>query len=159
MVFVCVRHHYHQHGLLVADERQDIVYRCSHAMKPASPVTTEPTDPIQAQWLIDTNSTLLFRYSAMTFNGHRIHYDQDFAQTQEGYEGLLLHGPIQATWLMMLAKTSSKRHLQKISYRGHAPFICGQTARVTLTQSDDKLIGLVQDEQSITTMCARITLR
>ena len=159
MVFVSLRHHYHQKNTLIADERQDIVYRQRSLAKQGR----IPTDPVQAHpealWLIDTNTTLLFRYSAMTFNGHRIHYDVPFATDCEHHDGVLVHGPVQASWLMMLAKKTYERPLRTFSYRSLAPFVCGQKARVTITQGDDTVIGSIQNEEAHTTMTARITLR
>jgi 3-methylfumaryl-CoA hydratase len=68
---------------------------------------------------------LLFRYSALTFNGHRIHYDHPYATSVEGYAGLVVHGPIQATLMLNVAAASLGRLPRRFSYRGLAPLICG----------------------------------
>ncbi|MGC6517545.1 MAG: hypothetical protein ACON49_05915 [Candidatus Puniceispirillaceae bacterium] len=159
MVFVSVKHSYHAGATHIADEIQQIVYRQAVAQAAYQGGDRLPAYDRQSQWQIKTNSTLLFRYSALTFNGHRIHYDADFAKNHEGHEGLMLHGPIQASWLMMLAKQHSGESLGKFTYRSVAPFICGQTAHVTIGQTETKISGTVQNETGQITMTAQIELR
>jgi 3-methylfumaryl-CoA hydratase len=81
-------------------------------------------------WLIETSPTLLFRYSAITFNGHRIHYDLPYATEVEGYPGLVVHGPIQATLLYNLAAMQTGKPPKRFSYRGLAPAFSGAPLRV-----------------------------
>lgn len=59
---------------------------------------------------VNPSATLLFRYSALTFNGHRIHYDAPYVRNEEGYPGLIVHGPMQATMLVQFAETIRARH-------------------------------------------------
>ncbi len=87
-------------------------------------------DPSRDGWLIETSPTLLFRYSAITFNGHRIHYDLPYATEVEGYPGLVVHGPIQATLLYNLAATQAGKPPKRFSYRGLAPAFSGAPIRV-----------------------------
>jgi 3-methylfumaryl-CoA hydratase len=69
---------------------------------------------------------LLFRYSALTFNGHRIHYDRDYVTKVEGYPGLIFHGPMQAAFLVeFAAKLRGGAAPQKFSYRGLQPLFEG----------------------------------
>ena len=68
-----------------------------------------------------TNSLQLFRYSALTFNGHRVHYDQPYATQVESYPGLVVHGPLLATWLSLFAERKSGRRLNKFSFIGKRP--------------------------------------
>ena len=77
-------------------ERQDIVYRdvSTAAAAPAKPAAPPPTAQHRESHMADP--VLLFRYSALTFNGHRIHYDRDYVTKVEGYPGLIFHGPMQA---------------------------------------------------------------
>ena len=87
-------------------------------------------DPFEAnfQQVIETNTVLLFRYSALTFNGHRIHYDEPYAHEVEGYEGVVVHGPMIATYLMQMAASEAARmgtKLQSFSFRGVSPAISG----------------------------------
>ena len=97
LTFVTVNHRITQEGELKIDERQDIVYRDA----PPAAASAETETPVEVavgdgDWSIDVTPTLLFRYSALTYNGHRIHYDRDYARDVEGYPGLLTHGPLQA---------------------------------------------------------------
>nr|WP_111299093.1 MaoC family dehydratase N-terminal domain-containing protein [Paracoccus saliphilus] len=102
LCFVTVEHEISCDGALAVVETQDIVYRGSTA---AASVTAAPPAPSGAhRRQIEAGATLLFRYSALTFNGHRIHYDRPYATTQEGYPGLVVHGPLQATLLAHLAQ-------------------------------------------------------
>ena len=78
---------------------------------------------IPGEWteIINTNTVQLFRYSALTFNGHRIHYDRTYATEVEGYPGLVVHGPLMATMLSLFAERQSGRKLRKFSFRGKRP--------------------------------------
>src|SRR5699024_8181354 len=92
---------------LAIDERQDLVYRDAEpacgAGKADRPVqAAEPTTPAEYSRTVFASPLLLFRYSALTFNGHRIHYDVDYCRDEEGYPGLVVHGPMQATMLLQL---------------------------------------------------------
>ena len=73
---------------------------------------------------------LLLRYSALTFNAHRIHYDLPYATGVEGYAGLVVHGPLQAIWMLNLAATMLGRNPARFRYRGLSPLICGGSVRV-----------------------------
>lgn len=106
LAFVLVRH------TIVGDqgariiEEHDIVYRAAPVEGALAP-KSQPA-PAQAQWAreINPDPALLFRYSALTFNGHRIHYDRDFCQ-REGYPGLVVHGPLIATLLLDLLRRNA----------------------------------------------------
>ena len=103
MVFVTVVHEVWAGGVLTVVEEQDIVYREAPKPEAASP---QPVAAAEAGPAVDWSRTvtpdpvLLFRYSALTYNGHRIHYDRDFCRDAEGYPGLVVHGPLIATLLM-----------------------------------------------------------
>ncbi|MDO9488753.1 MAG: MaoC family dehydratase N-terminal domain-containing protein [Sphingomonadaceae bacterium] len=103
MLFVTVKHIIHADGALAIEEWQDIVYR-GDAPAAAPPPAPSAADPRRAdvtrEWTADAVS--LFRYSALTFNAHRIHYDRDYARDVEGYPGLVVHGPYAATLLLDL---------------------------------------------------------
>ena len=104
LVFVNVRHEIHADGQLAVTDEHDIVYRDMPGPGEAAPApTAAPTD---AQWerRIVPDDVLLFRYSALTFNGHRIHYDRKYVTEVEGYPGLIVHGPLIATLLMDLLR-------------------------------------------------------
>lgn len=121
LLFVTVRHEYHQAGEVAILEEQDIVYR-----QPSPPrlVGSEPAP--QAQWRdsVDPTPVLLFRYSAVTFNGHRIHYDHPYVTATEGYPGLVVHGPLIATEMVAaFARAHPKARPTHLSYRGLRPLI------------------------------------
>jgi 3-methylfumaryl-CoA hydratase len=79
---------------IVVDELQEIVY---HAPGRATSADDGPVlQPARDEWSIDITPTLLFRFLALTYNAHRIHYDRDYARDVEGYPGLVTHGPLQA---------------------------------------------------------------
>jgi 3-methylfumaryl-CoA hydratase len=111
LTFVTVHHQILQRGRIVVDERQDIVYR--DAVPSPSPgqadasAEKEPTiPPADGEWAIEVSPTLLFRFSALTYNAHRIHYDRDYARDVEGYPGLLTHGPLQALAMAEAARAA-----------------------------------------------------
>lgn len=129
--FVTLRHLYAVAGQTRINERQDIVYRADPAPDAPAPKLpqAEPWSDAAA-WDITTDSTLLFRYSALTFNGHRIHYDAPYAREVEGYAGLVVHGPLQAIWMQNLAASLLGAAPTRFDYRGLAPLICGEPVRV-----------------------------
>jgi len=141
--FVTVRHLYQVDGMRRIDERQDIVYREDPApQEPGAPKPKLPEAepwPNARSWDITTNPTLLFRYSALTFNGHRIHYDAPYAQGVEGYDDLVVHGPMQAIWMQNLAALIMGRAPSTFDYRGTAPLICGQPVCVEASETADGL--------------------
>lgn len=104
LVFVTVRHGLWDGDIQGVDEEHDIVYR--EAPKQGDPVVAPPPAPDAWDFFRDVvpDPVLLFRYSALTFNGHRIHYDQPFCTKTEGYEGLVVHGPLLATLLLDLLR-------------------------------------------------------
>ena len=116
-----------EHAILVGDELKlteihNIVYR--DTKQPGDDKARPPVAPGDAQWNreVKPDSTLLFRYSALTFNGHRIHYDLDFCRHQEGYPGLVFHGPLTATLLIeMLRQQNPGKSLESCDYRAYSP--------------------------------------
>ncbi|MDF0599141.1 MaoC family dehydratase N-terminal domain-containing protein [Psychromarinibacter sp. C21-152] len=131
LCFVTVQHRISQDGELCIEEEQDIVYR-----EPPDPAATPPAPsaaPDGAEWSeeIVPDPVLLFRYSALTSNGHRIHYDQPYATREEGYPDLVVHGPLIATLLQGLAtRCRPGLHLQHFSFRGMAPLFVTRPFRI-----------------------------
>jgi 3-methylfumaryl-CoA hydratase len=123
MVFVVVRHRILAGGVLAIEEEHDIVYREAPAPGSAPPVAAPPPPCATAPWRrrIEPDAVLLFRYSALTANGHRIHYDHPYVTGVEGYPGLVFHGPLTATLLMALAETGFGRPLTRFEFRNKAP--------------------------------------
>lgn len=102
MVFVKVRHEVSTAAGLALTEFHDIVYR--EAARPGDAAPPGEAPPAEAVWRrrVDPDIVLLFRFSALTFNGHRIHYDREYCREAEGYPGLVFHGPLTATMLVDL---------------------------------------------------------
>jgi 3-methylfumaryl-CoA hydratase len=155
--FVTIRNHYSAEGQLIIDERQDIVYRESPAKTVGASETAKPPaspEPPES-WTVTPTPTLLFRYSAMTFNGHRIHYDQPYARGVEGYDGLVVHGPLQATLMLNLAAKRLSRPPRRFSYRGLAPLTCGGPFTVAALPHDDGLETQIVSAMGTITMSGR----
>lgn len=145
LLFVTVRHVYEQAGTDCIIEEQDIVYR-----EPSPPKLIGSEQAPASQWsqTVCPTPVMLFRYSAVTFNSHRIHYDWPYVRDAEGYPGLVVHGPLIAT-LMVGAFTHEhpEKTLRALSYRGLRPLIApkpfdvagsiesAQTARVWAEQA------------------------
>jgi 3-methylfumaryl-CoA hydratase len=118
LYFVTVEHDLRSGDQPAVRETQTIVYR----EVDNSPPQDVPVAPTEAEftdrWHPD--STALFRYSALTFNGHRIHYDVDYARTVEGYPNLVIHGPLLAT-LLLDALVRRGQRITTFSYRARSP--------------------------------------
>ncbi|MDU0342220.1 FAS1-like dehydratase domain-containing protein [Bosea rubneri] len=127
LCFVAVDHELVTPRGLALRERHNIVYReaAQSGAEPASPAPAEPR-PAELTWTVEASPVLLFRYSALTFNGHRIHYDEPYVTGVEGYAGLVVHGPIQATLIMNIIATLSGGEPIRLDYRGLAPLIAGE---------------------------------
>ena len=127
LVFVTVRHDYTQQGEHKFTERQNIVYRL-----PTPPKHTSDAAP-KAQWSthVTPNSTLLFRYSAVTFNGHRIHYDYPYVTETEGYDNIVVHGPLMATLALHgCLNAHPNKVLKSFKYRGVRPATLGHDIHI-----------------------------
>jgi 3-methylfumaryl-CoA hydratase len=135
LVFVTVRHEITNARGLALSEEQDIVYR--GAPQPDAPVPPPQTAPANETFSreITPDPVLLFRYSALTFNGHRIHYDRPYATEVEGYPGLVVHGPLIATLLLdLLRREQPQARVRRFSFKAQRPLfdtqrfsVCGKT--------------------------------
>ncbi|MDB5808848.1 MAG: Acyl-CoA dehydrogenase [Betaproteobacteria bacterium] len=121
LVFVTVRHTISAAGTVAVREEHDIVYR--DAAKAGDPPPAGKPAPTTAAWQrsLSGDPVLLFRYSALTFNGHRIHYDLDYVKHEEHYPGLIVHGPLQTTLLLDLCRRHASRPVKKLDYRALHP--------------------------------------
>ena len=154
LVFVTVEHENSTGEGLAVFERQDLVYREAQtaATSPAAPAELRPADVSLG---IDATTVLLFRYSALTFNGHRIHYDRDYARDVEGYPGLVVHGPLQATLLANLAaRLSDGRPPRRFAYRGVSPLFDGAPFTVNAVHRDGGFDLWCADAAGVATMTA-----
>ncbi|CAN7599194.1 FAS1-like dehydratase domain-containing protein [Pararhizobium sp. LjRoot238] len=142
LFFVTVRHEISTGAEPVIDEDQTIVYR--EAAAPGSPPALAPAalPPAPHERPVDVNPVLLFRYSALTFNGHRIHYDLPYATEIEHYPGLVIHGPLQATLLLNFAATIGDRPPRRFSFRGTNPATGAQTLTLRGTPGEDGALAL-----------------
>ena len=119
LVFLLLAHEIEGESGVALTEEQDIVYRD----EPKGAATAPPEAPSGAEWTdaIRPDPVLLFRYSALTFNSHRIHYDHPYATGAEGYPGLVVHGPLTATLLLESLSRRTARPLRQFSFRGVSP--------------------------------------
>lgn len=144
LVFVSVRHDYSARGACVLSERQDLVYRedpLPGALKASVPMA-EDRGPALSSYRILPDTVLLFRYSALTFNGHRIHYDRDYARQVEGHDDLVVHGPLQATWMLNLAAKVLGACPSRFTYRAVSTPTCGQDLTVEAHSGPERAIAL-----------------
>ena len=124
LCFVAVNHLVSTARGAAIRERQDIVYRdVSGSASPARAAAAPPTAKHRETHMADP--VLLFRYSALTFNGHRIHYDRDYVTKVEGYPGLVFHGPMQAALMVEFAARLHGGVPKNFSYRGVQPLFDG----------------------------------
>ena len=122
MCVLSIRHDIAGAAGLLLRERQDLVFREAASAVLAPPVVGTSAAP--PDWIVEASPLLLFRFSAFTFNGHRIHYDAPYA-AEEGYPGLLVHGPLQAALMLNLAATRAGHVPRRFDYRCLAPLYGG----------------------------------
>ena len=142
--FLTVQHIISCNGTPCISEEQDIVYR--EATPPGAVAVRAPKrhDGVP-QWgrSVEADTTLLFRYSALTFNGHRIHYDQAYARDGEGYPDLVVHGPLTATLLQQFAlECGGGRSLERFEFRGVTPLFVGRAFQLEGQQLEDGTLAL-----------------
>jgi 3-methylfumaryl-CoA hydratase len=151
LVFVAIDHTFTQKSgqgtEALLEERQTIVYRQPSPFKQAAP--QEPKHTARSLNILP-DSTLLFRYSAVTFNGHRIHYDHNYTTSVEGYPGLVVHGPLMATLLMNLAQSSRPNHpLQEFEFRGVAPAFVDEALVLSVIDEDVEALEVSNQEGAL----------
>jgi 3-methylfumaryl-CoA hydratase len=127
--FVTLRHEVWQGDTLCLTDWQDLVYREDRNPDAPKPAPPEAAKDEQVCESVGFDSTLLFRYSALTFNGHRIHYDIDYAKEIEGYAGLVVHGPLLAQHMILLAD-EQLGGLKRFAFRATAPLVHVEQAEV-----------------------------
>ena len=142
LVFVEIAHETSSERRLAVREVQSLVYR--DAAAPGTPAAPPPLgedefDP--GEWpvhrVVTPSEALLFRYSALTFNSHRIHYDLPYAKDAENYRGLVVHGPLTASLLLDLASRElGDNALKTFTFRGLSPAICGEALHLVMRSND-----------------------
>ncbi len=169
LTFVVVHHQIEQRGLAVVDEEQDLVYR--EAVSPSGPAAAPGEDapvvpPADGEWAIEVTPTLLFRFSALTYNAHRIHYDRDYVREVEGYPGLLTHGPLQALAMAEAARATAARATGQgdagddglsLSYRLISPLFDYQGMVVSAKPDQDTVVTAVRDRYGRPTATGTLT--
>jgi 3-methylfumaryl-CoA hydratase len=153
LVFVDVDHEWTGDAGPLIRERQTIVYR-----QPAAPEASSVPPPLgpdrfrpasgSVHRVVTPSEALLFRYSALTFNSHRIHYDRPYAVEEEGYRGLVVHGPLTATLLLDLARRAfGDQPLTRFTFRGISPAMCGEPLHlVLLAEGETCELGAFADD-------------
>ncbi len=164
LAFVDVSHETLANGTLAVVETQSIVYR--DAARPDAPLSPPPQgdarlDPAgwDAHRSLTPDARLLFRYSALTFNTHRIHYDAPYAQSIERYRGLVVHGPLIASLLLQLAAQElGENRLRTFQFRGLSPAMAGEPLHLVLRKSDAgyDLAAFADDGRQVTAASATI---
>jgi 3-methylfumaryl-CoA hydratase len=148
LTFIVIEHRILQRDRVVVDEQQDIVYR--EAVSPPGQVPAPSgagpvVGPATGEWAIEVSPTLLFRFSALTYNAHRIHYDRDYATQVEGYPGLLTHGPLQALAMAEAARTAGCLGDKHFEYRLTSPLFDHQGMVVSASGQQDAMVTAVRD--------------
>jgi 3-methylfumaryl-CoA hydratase len=152
LCFVAVDHEIKTPRGTAIRERHDIVYRdVTTGSAPAKPTGAPPVAKHRETYFADP--VLLFRYSALTFNGHRIHYDRDYVTKVEGYPGLIFHGPMQAALLVeFAAKLHGGAAPKKFVYRGVQPLFEGSEFSVNADETVDGMELWTANSQGAPTM-------
>ncbi len=145
LVFVDIAHETSADGAPCVRETQSIVFRePAPAGTPPAPFPAGKGRFDASAWdahrPLTPSEALLFRYSALTFNSHRIHYDLPYATREEGYRGLVVHGPLTATLLLDLAQRHfGDNALTRFAFRGLSPAICGDDLHIALRGSGSNI--------------------
>jgi len=138
LCFVTVEHKITSDGRHVLSEQQDIVYRDVTKAGVSKP---KPTPALKGphRQIMNPTPTMLFRYSALTFNGHRIHYDKEFCTRTEGYPGLVVHGPMQATILCQMAADIRGKPPTKFYFRSLSPLFDNMDMTINAREEGEAL--------------------
>jgi len=159
LMIVTVEHTYTQGASTPLVERQTLVYRT-----PGPPVSAPVGDEVPVApaggWVEQRRPTPveLFRFSAITFNSHRIHYDERYARDEEGYPGLVVHGPLTAITVATSMERTTGRRLSSFSFRAVAPLFVGLSSHVVGSVEGDEVSATVVRNDGATAMEAGATL-
>lgn len=140
LVFVEIERIIDQGGEPCVIERQTVVYRGEGGRTPAVEPRLQAVSAGDEVWT--PGPVELFRFSAVTFNSHRIHYDLPYAQNEEGYPGLVVHGPFTAAKLHAFATARAGARLKRFAFRAVAPMFCGQPIRLTGGEGEGEVRAL-----------------
>ena len=134
-----VKHEFFVCGNKNLEEFQDIVYKekVSNNLKLKKELPFVKSD---IEETVFTHPTLLFRYSAITFNGHRIHYDYQYCRNEENYKNLVFHGPLQATFLLRISEKLAKKRVKNFTHKGLSPVFANENLKIDAILVDKKEI-------------------
>ena len=149
LVFVTVGHEISGPAGPAITEEQDLVYRGTEGQAVRPGLLVGPVAATAAR-TVRPDPVLLFRYSALTGNAHRIHYDADYVRDVEHYPGLVVHGPLQATWLAALAGEG----ITRFSFRGQRPAFAGNKLVLEAWPEDGAIRLRSRDETGAVCMAA-----
>ncbi|MGF6513157.1 3-methylfumaryl-CoA hydratase [Pseudomonas sp. BT76 TE3572] len=153
LVFVTVLHEIVHAGEVAISEHHDIVYKESTPVDSNKPFAAMPQATHSYEWL--PTSITLFRYSALTFNGHRIHYDADYCREVESYASQVIHGPLNATLLAGYAERIAGKPVKLFNYRGVRPALLGVTLTLNAVHEGNDLLLWVSLPDGAVSMQAR----
>lgn len=159
LAFVTVSHRVEGERGPAIEEEHDIVYR--EAPRPDAPPPPAEAAPSEADWRreIAPGPALLFRYSALTFNGHRIHYDRDFCRDAEGYPGLVVHGPLMATLMVdLLRRALPDARIASFGFRAKRPVFDTGSFAVAGRRDETGAALWVADAEGLLCMDGRVAL-
>lgn len=164
LAFVDVEHVTKANGTIAVIETQTLVYR--EAAAPDAPLSPPPPgegafspEGWDAHRVLAPDARLLFRYSALTFNTHRIHYDAPYAEQVERYRGLVVHGPLTASLLLQLAaRELGENRLRSFAFRGLSPAIAGEALHLVMRAKDEdyELAAFAADGRQVTQASAGV---
>ena len=159
LAFVTVGYRFVQDGVTCIEEEQDIVYREPGASV-AAPSPVPYVAPEADKWsrTIMPDARLLFRFSALTFNAHRIHYDRPYARDEEGYPGLVVHGPLTAMLLADLVRRHTTRTVSSFTFRGLTPLFDLSPFHLTGVESDHDVTLEALGPDLVPALSAQVTL-
>ncbi|SDE40773.1 3-methylfumaryl-CoA hydratase [Paracoccus isoporae] len=142
LVFVTLKHRLSQDGKLCIEEEQDIVYREAAAPGAAKPALSPAPKGATRSEEFTPDPVRLFRFSALTSNGHRIHYDRTYAREEEDYRDIVVHGPLTAILLQGFATSTSRGRLTRFEFRGTAPLFADRPFKLEAGAEADGAIPL-----------------
>lgn len=159
LMFVELRHDYTCGGRDCLSEIQSLVFTQGRAKQATEPRRIDPGASWDETELVVPNAILLFRYSALTWNSHRIHYDADYCRDVEGYRGLVVHGPLMATLLLRhCEKRFGAGSLARFSFRGVSPAIADEPLRINSRKDGDKVALAIAGPGDVLVMQGEATL-
>jgi len=159
LIFVIITHEFDVDGANKLTDKQTLLYREGVSALDLSVATkVEQDTQWQFQQVVTPDPVLLFRYSAITFNGHRIHYDRDYVKNTEKYPDLIVHGPLIATMLLNLSiRQTPSANVSNFSFRMHSPAFVNEPIILAGNCEDEDEIKLVAFTESFRKVASATT--